>query len=136
MISNLLTGITFLVGAIAALAVAVCSALHEGQRVRKAYSELTKPGGLIIGVVGRTFPEVLTPFPDTTKVRKARRMAQFHSVVVLHCRTLSYSLRHSDFTVCDAANDPCVISPTDSARLKAIITKNSVLRGADENARE
>lgn len=69
-----------------------------------------RPLKCIIGVVGQT-PESLIKYPDFSSYEKA--MSSPDKIVILHCKTLSYSLRKCDFVCADADCDPKIRKPTD-----------------------
>lgn len=77
----------------------------------KEFKSLIRPLKTIIGVVGET-PEPLRQYPDFSDFKKAL-MSQ-DRVVILHCRTLSYSLRNCDFVCAEADCDPKIRKPTDN----------------------
>lgn len=75
---------------------------------------------VIIGVVGRV-PSELYPLKDYTSLSKAKRSSD--EVVVLHCRTNSYALRHCEFVVSDVSHDEKVIDPRDHDALESLIER-------------
>lgn len=68
--------------------------------IKDIRAELNHLNVTIIGVVaGSKIPPALAPFPDYVNLKKAKKCNK--AICVLHCRTLSYALRHCDFVCAD-----------------------------------
>lgn len=65
----------------------------------------------IYGVVGRKLAPSLKHLQDYTDYKKAVYSPE--RKVVLHCRTLSYALRHCDFVCANPADDIKIYEPDD-----------------------
>jgi hypothetical protein len=74
----------------------------------KSFYKEVRNDKTIIGIVGKV-PDQLLQYQDFTSYRKARLSED--KVVVLHCRTLSYALRHCDFVSAKSGNDEKIRDP-------------------------
>lgn len=100
--NSLISYITILTALVGAVTILVKKCIELKRIVR--------PLKCIIGIVGQT-PECLIKYPDFTSYEKA--LASPEKTVILHCKTLSYSLRKCDFVCADAESDPKIRKPDD-----------------------
>lgn len=78
----------------------------------KELSRSLRDSKTIIAVVNTEIPDSLKKYRDFTDLKKAERSSE--TVVVLHCRSLSYALRHCDFVCAIASDDVKIHAPNDA----------------------
>lgn len=69
----------------------------------------------VIGIVHCNIPACLTQYPDFTDYSKCAQAG--YRLSILHCRNLSYALRHCDFVVTEENSDEKIINCHDTTRI-------------------
>lgn len=89
----------------------IITLLSKVKEIKNLRSELQGPQ--IVGVVGCNVPKSLVRYKDFVSLKKAKRCRD--DIVVLHCRLLSYALRHCDFVCSDVyKSDEKIHKPNDA----------------------
>lgn len=107
MIGNILLAI------ITPLATCICAFLPKLLEA-KLESKKRKLQVTVIGVLNQEYENELPELPDYTDISKALHSKK--DKVYLHCKTLSYALRHCDFVISDnVRTDPKIITSTEAS---------------------
>lgn len=97
--------------AVASVVATVVTIVRRSVELKQALASL-RSCKTIVGVVNVSkLPDPLMKYRDFSDIKKAVNCSE--SVVVLHCRTLSYALQHCDFVCASLGNDNKIHTPDD-----------------------